>query len=95
MAERYFYKDLLPFGAMVTMEVINVALNTLFKAASMRGMSYHVFVVYSYAVAAILLLPAPFISRRLRFQNYSIFNCGHLDRMATSYSMHVLRFFYN
>ncbi|XP_057437275.1 WAT1-related protein At3g28050-like [Lotus japonicus] len=66
MAERYFYKDLLPFGAMVTMEVINVALNTLFKAASMRGMSYHVFVVYSYAVAAILLLPAPFISRRSR-----------------------------
>ena len=66
MAGRYCYNDLLPFGAMVTMECVNVALNTLFKAVTMRGMSYHVFVVYAYAFAAIVLLPAPFISRRLR-----------------------------
>ncbi|XLS62513.1 hypothetical protein HN51_016741, partial [Arachis hypogaea] len=31
-----------------------------------EGMSYHVFVVYAYVVAAILLLPAPFISSRSR-----------------------------
>ncbi|OIW07270.1 hypothetical protein TanjilG_08385 [Lupinus angustifolius] len=66
MAKRYCYNDLLPFGAMVIMETINVALNTLFKVATLRGMSYHVFIVYSYSVAAILLLPAPFISQRSR-----------------------------
>ena len=65
MAKRVFlYKDLVPFGAMVTMECLNVALNTLFKAATLRGMSYHVFVVYAYAVAAIVLIPGPFISQR-------------------------------
>lgn len=64
MAKRVLYKDLVPFGAMVTMECLNVALNTLFKAATLRGMSYHVFVVYAYAVAAIVLIPGPFISQR-------------------------------
>ncbi|KAJ1432724.1 EamA domain [Sesbania bispinosa] len=66
MAKWYWYKDLVPFGAMVSMECVNVGLNTLFKAATLRGMSYHVFVVYAYAVAAIVLLPAPFFSRRSR-----------------------------
>ncbi|KAM0058157.1 putative EamA domain-containing protein [Helianthus debilis subsp. tardiflorus] len=64
---RYFcYKDVLPFAAMVTMECTNVGLNTLYKAATLRGMSYHVFIVYSYAVAAFILLPAPFFSSRSR-----------------------------
>ncbi|CAL5439221.1 unnamed protein product [Camellia sinensis] len=54
----------MPFTAMVTMECINVGLNTLFKAATVHGMSRHVFVVYAYAVAALVLLPHPFFSRR-------------------------------
>ncbi|KAI3665937.1 hypothetical protein L6452_44572 [Arctium lappa] len=62
----YFYKDALPFAAMVIMECTNVGLNTLYKAATLRGMSNHVFIVYSYAVAAVLLLPAPFVSNRSR-----------------------------
>lgn len=62
----YCYKDVLPFAAMVTMECTNVGLNTLYKAATLRGMSYHVFIVYSYAVAAFLLLPAPFFSAKSR-----------------------------
>ncbi|ONI19456.1 hypothetical protein PRUPE_3G280700 [Prunus persica] len=66
MAGRSCYTDVLPFMAMVTMECTNVGLNTLFKAATLRGMSYHVFVVYSYSVAALFLLPAPFISNRSR-----------------------------
>ncbi|PQM32900.1 WAT1-related protein [Prunus yedoensis var. nudiflora] len=66
MAGRSCYRDALPFMAMVTMECTNVGLNTLFKAATLRGMSYHVFVVYSYSVAALFLLPAPFISNRSR-----------------------------
>lgn len=49
---------------MVIMECLNVALNTLFKVATLKGMNYHVFVVYAYAVAAIVLLPAPFLSKR-------------------------------
>lgn len=57
------------------MECINVGLNTLFKAASNKGMSNHVFVVYSYGIAALVLLPAPFFSfrsRRLPPLNFSI-----------------------
>ncbi|XP_059670189.1 WAT1-related protein At3g28050-like [Cornus florida] len=63
---RYCYRDVLPLTAMVTMECINVALNTLFKAATLKGMSYHVFVAYAYAVAALILLPSPFFSHRSR-----------------------------
>ncbi|KAB2627587.1 WAT1-related protein [Pyrus ussuriensis x Pyrus communis] len=65
-AGRSCYRDVLPFTAMVTMECMNVGLNTLFKAATLNGMSYHVFVVYSYSVAAFVLIPAPFVSRRSR-----------------------------
>ncbi|KAA8548067.1 hypothetical protein F0562_004672 [Nyssa sinensis] len=64
--ERYCYRDMLPFTAMVIMECANVGLNTLFKAATMKGMSNHVFVVYAYAVAALVLLPSPFFSLRSR-----------------------------
>ncbi|KAK4603766.1 hypothetical protein RGQ29_012322 [Quercus rubra] len=66
MRGRYCYKDVWPFTAMVTMECINVGLNTLFKAATLQGMSYHVFVVYAYAIAALVLFPAPFFSGRSR-----------------------------
>lgn len=62
--EKYCYRDVLPFAAMVTMECLNVGLNTLYKAATMKGMSEHVFVVYSYAVAALCLLPSPFFTPR-------------------------------
>ncbi|KAJ7974527.1 WAT1-related protein [Quillaja saponaria] len=66
MENRFFYRDVLPFTAMIAVECTNVGLNTLFKAATTRGMSYYVFVAYSYVVAAIVLLPAPFISQRSR-----------------------------
>ncbi|KAG6395975.1 hypothetical protein SASPL_142109 [Salvia splendens] len=49
---------------MVSLQCINVGLNTLFKVAANGGMSRHVFIVYAYAVAALILLPAPFFSRR-------------------------------
>ncbi|CAL1391924.1 unnamed protein product [Linum trigynum] len=62
----FVYGDLLPFSAMVSMECMNVGLNTLFKAATTAGMSYYVYVVYAYAIAALVLLPAPFFSRRSR-----------------------------
>ncbi|XP_059670190.1 WAT1-related protein At3g28050-like [Cornus florida] len=63
----YCYKDVLPFTTLVTMECVNVGLNTLFKAATVKEfISYHVFVAYAYAVAALLLLPSPFFSHRSR-----------------------------
>ncbi|KAI8533748.1 hypothetical protein RHMOL_Rhmol10G0033500 [Rhododendron molle] len=63
---KYCYNDVVPFSAMVAMECTNVGLNTLFKAATNQGMSYHVFVVYAYGIAALLLLPSPFFSLRSR-----------------------------
>ncbi|WCJ20928.1 nodulin MtN21 /EamA-like transporter family protein [Euphorbia peplus] len=66
MGERQCYRDVLPFMSLVTMECVNVGLNTLYKAATLKGMNYHVFIVYAYAIAALVLLPAPFISHRSR-----------------------------
>ncbi|XP_050223078.1 WAT1-related protein At3g28050-like [Mercurialis annua] len=67
MAGRFYcYKDGLPFTIMVTMECVNVGLNTLYKAATLKGMNEHIFIVYAYAIAALLLFPAPFISSRSR-----------------------------
>ncbi|XP_059670191.1 WAT1-related protein At3g28050-like [Cornus florida] len=64
---RYCYRDVLPFTTLVTMECVTVAVNTLFKAATLRGIiSYHVFIAYAYAIAALLLLPSPFFSHRSR-----------------------------
>ncbi|CAL1391914.1 unnamed protein product [Linum trigynum] len=60
----YFHRDVLPFLAMVSLNIINVGINTLFKAATMEGMSNHVFVAYDYAIASLVLLPAPFLSKR-------------------------------
>ncbi|PWA56153.1 hypothetical protein CTI12_AA420910 [Artemisia annua] len=62
----YYYSDVLPIVTLVAMECVNVGLNTLYKAATLEGMSYHVFMVYCYAVAALILLPAPFFSYRSR-----------------------------
>ena len=64
MAWRYCYKDVLPFSAMVAAESTSVGLNTLFKAATLKGLSYYVFILYSYAIATLLLLPLALIFRR-------------------------------
>ncbi|KAL4352983.1 hypothetical protein GQ457_06G033800 [Hibiscus cannabinus] len=61
---RNYHEDMATFAALVTMECVTAGLNTLFKAATLEGMSYHVFLVYDYAVASLLLLPAPFFSYR-------------------------------
>ncbi|KFK33719.1 hypothetical protein AALP_AA5G051100 [Arabis alpina] len=66
MARKYFQREVLPVTALVIMECANVGLNTLFKAATLQGMSFHVFIVYSYGLAALLLLPSLFFSFRSR-----------------------------
>ncbi|KAG2316331.1 hypothetical protein Bca4012_067226 [Brassica carinata] len=75
MARKYFQREVLPVMALVIMECANVGLNTLFKAATLQGMSFHVFIVYSYGLAALLLLPSIFFSSRSRTlppMNFSI-----------------------
>ncbi|KZV57709.1 hypothetical protein F511_03169 [Dorcoceras hygrometricum] len=62
----FCYREVLPFTAIVVIECTNVGLNTLYKLATRSGMSRHVFVVYAYAIAALVLLPSPFLSRRSR-----------------------------
>ncbi|KAK6928306.1 EamA domain [Dillenia turbinata] len=64
MRGRYCFQHVLPFAVMVTFQCTNVGLNTLFKAATNKGMSYLVFVIYSHGLAALLLLFSPFIFNR-------------------------------
>ncbi|KAM7508133.1 hypothetical protein LguiA_018586 [Lonicera macranthoides] len=61
---RYCYREVLPFLAMVTVEVTNVGLSTIFKLATSKGLDYHVFMVYSYAIATLLLFPIAFFFHR-------------------------------
>ncbi|KAK6256504.1 hypothetical protein SCA6_017809 [Theobroma cacao] len=63
MAWECFRKDVLPFTAIVAVECTSVGLKIHFKAATLRGMSYYVFITYSYAVATLILLPFPLIFR--------------------------------
>ncbi|KAK2452843.1 nodulin MtN21 /EamA transporter family protein [Trifolium repens] len=61
MAGRHCYKDVIPFTVMVAMECSNVGVSVLFKAATEKGLSYYVFIAYSYVVSTlVLLLPLPF-----------------------------------
>ncbi|GMI96393.1 Usually multiple acids move in and out Transporters 40 [Hibiscus trionum] len=53
-----------PFAAMVAVELLDVGLTTLSKAAMSKGMSHFVFVVYSNALATVILLPAAFFFTR-------------------------------
>ncbi|XAR51837.1 hypothetical protein NMG60_11006595, partial [Bertholletia excelsa] len=48
--------------AIVVAECVFVWQSTLFKAASSKGLSYYVYVAYSFAIATILLLPSAFLS---------------------------------
>ncbi|KAE8124177.1 hypothetical protein FH972_019084 [Carpinus fangiana] len=55
---------LVPFAAMVVVECLDVGLTTLSKAAMSKGMSHYVFVVYSNALATLILIPSSFIIDR-------------------------------
>ncbi|CAF2166722.1 unnamed protein product [Brassica napus] len=76
VALRYFSKDVVPFAAMVSVECVMVGANTLFKAATLRGLSFYVYIFYSYVVATIVLLPLSLIfgrSRRLPSAKFPLF----------------------
>uniref|UniRef100_M4E9Z2 EamA domain-containing protein n=1 Tax=Brassica campestris TaxID=3711 RepID=M4E9Z2_BRACM len=66
VAWRYINRDVVPFAVMVAVECVTVGSTTLFKAASLRGLSFYVFVFYTYVVAALVLLPLSFIFGRSR-----------------------------
>ncbi|VVB04863.1 unnamed protein product [Arabis nemorensis] len=66
VAWRYFYRDVVPFAAMVTIKCVMVGSNTLFKAATLRGLSFYVSVFYTCAVATLTLLPLSLIFGRSR-----------------------------
>lgn len=55
---------LVPFAAMMMAEFFDVGLMTLSKAALSKGMSNFVFVVYSNALATLILLPSSFLLQR-------------------------------
>lgn len=54
------------FGAMIMVESTDVVASTLSKAAMAKGLSNLVLIVYSNALASLLLLPFPFLSCRDR-----------------------------
>ncbi|KAL0554893.1 hypothetical protein IC582_008823 [Cucumis melo] len=60
MERKLFYKELVPFAAMVAAECATVGSNTGFKAATARGLSYYVFTLYVCIVAAAALIPFAF-----------------------------------
>ncbi|XP_039060511.1 WAT1-related protein At1g70260-like [Hibiscus syriacus] len=64
MEVKSFLVESAPFAAMVAVEFLIVGLTTLSKAAISKGMSHFVFVVYSNALASIVLLPAAFFTRK-------------------------------
>ncbi|KAJ1375899.1 putative WAT1-related protein [Sesbania bispinosa] len=64
---RYCYKEVAPFSTLVIVQFTEVYVNILFKKATMKGLSYYVFILYSLALSTlILLLPFPFIFLILR-----------------------------
>ncbi|KAM7509101.1 hypothetical protein LguiA_019554 [Lonicera macranthoides] len=61
---RYCLREVLPFIAMVMVECTNVGLSTIFKAASNKGLDYHVFMVYTYVISTLVAIPLTFIFHR-------------------------------
>ena len=57
-------KDLGMIAALLTIEFLEVGVNTISKAAMKKGMNNFVFVMYSNAFAVIFLLPFCFIFYR-------------------------------
>ncbi|XP_051140958.1 WAT1-related protein At5g40240-like isoform X2 [Andrographis paniculata] len=61
---RYWLWELLIFTAMVALECAVVGLTTIYKAAITKGLNYHVYMAYTYAIAAAFLLPLACLSHR-------------------------------
>ncbi|XVF60363.1 hypothetical protein PTKIN_Ptkin08bG0039200 [Pterospermum kingtungense] len=64
MARWYVYKEVLTCIAMVAAECSHVVLSILFKAASLKGLSYYIFIAYSYVLGTLVFLPLAFFFNR-------------------------------
>ncbi|KAM7509942.1 hypothetical protein LguiB_008817 [Lonicera macranthoides] len=64
----YCYREVVPFTVMVMAECTNVGLSTIFKAATNEGLSYLVFMVYSYVISTLFLLSIAFLFHRFTAQ---------------------------
>ncbi|XP_071916151.1 WAT1-related protein At5g40240-like [Coffea arabica] len=62
--ERCCHGEVFPFTAMVTVECIDVGLSAIFKAATLKGLNHHIFMLYSSGISALLLLPLCFFFHR-------------------------------
>ncbi|XP_027075080.2 WAT1-related protein At5g40240-like isoform X1 [Coffea arabica] len=60
----FWYKELFPFTAMVATQCINVGVSIIFKAATLKGLDFRVFMLYSYCISALLFLPLCYFSHR-------------------------------
>ncbi|KAL4558083.1 hypothetical protein LXL04_036279 [Taraxacum kok-saghyz] len=63
------YKDVLPFAAMVAVELMVVGGNTLYKSASVNGINSYVFTFYVFFIGFIFILPLPLILHRTTSSN--------------------------
>ncbi|KAH7528499.1 WAT1-related protein At4g15540 [Ziziphus jujuba] len=66
MGMKTWLLESLPIVAMVVIQILDVGLTTISKAAMSKGMSRFVFVVYSNALATLILLPYALIFERKR-----------------------------
>ncbi|KAI3507576.1 hypothetical protein L1887_22564 [Cichorium endivia] len=63
--DSFFYKDVLPFAAMVMVEIMVVGGNTLYKSATANGtINSYVFTFYIFLIGFIFILPSTFILHR-------------------------------
>lgn len=104
VAWRYFCRDVVPFAAMVLVECVTVGSNTLFKAATLRGLSFYVFVFYTYVVGTLVLLPISLIFGRYLisptnldlynlFKNMNLFALSRSRRLPPAKSLLFFKIF--
>ena len=61
---RYFRRDVVPFAAMFAVECATVGSSTVYKAATLRGLNFYVFIFYTYVISTLILLPLSIIFGR-------------------------------
>ncbi|XP_051121007.1 WAT1-related protein At4g15540-like isoform X3 [Andrographis paniculata] len=61
----YLRREVVPFVATVAAECSNVSVTIFYKAAVVKGLSYHVYMPYSYAISALLTLPLAYFCHRM------------------------------
>ncbi|OIW09754.1 hypothetical protein TanjilG_14277 [Lupinus angustifolius] len=67
MALSKLYNEVFPFIVIIATEAILVGVNVIYKAATLKGLSYYALIVYSYSISSIILLfPLCYVLKRSR-----------------------------